>query len=144
MSEVVGKSERTLDAAYFCPSCGSPTLESEHMVGAILAPDASTPVSCRACKWTGTRQELAAVPILHEFTGSEEMVRQMVLDLRRVLVKTFTPTFGPFLLKWGFLDQPVRTEQLGRYTVAVVSAVMRAVIAEKDREMQEKFSDPTR
>ena len=125
------------DVVHFCPACGSPSLEMDDSL--LVAVDSAC--SCKACSWEGKRSDLIATPIIHEFASSEETIKAMMGDLRTLLARNFVETFGRFLVKWGFLDRPINVQQLGRYTVAVATSVIQAVLEERQRSEKEKIDN---
>src|SRR3972149_5419964 len=111
MSEIVG-AHQTQARPYFCPRCGSPSIFSPLVV---VVADGGNPAECRACPWKGDRKDLAGAPFKHEFQSDRDMAQSMMRTLRNVLAKSAAVPYGSFLLKWGFLAQPVSALQLGRY-----------------------------
>jgi hypothetical protein len=119
---IVGKQREGV--AYFCPKCHNP-VDVQFQLGIV---GAHLPVHCTACNWDGDQSELAQSSFKHEFKSDDEIAQAMMVDLRNLLSKTAAVTYGRFLLKWGFLDQPIRSEQLGRYMMEIAKTVTTAVI----------------
>lgn len=137
MSDLLTPHE-TKAEAYFCPSCGAPVEVPTVLFGG------PTPVICSACSWTGAHVQLAAYPFKHGFADDDAIVEAMATDLRNVLAKTAAQTYGSFLLKWGFLDQPIRAEQLGAYISAISRAVLKTVIETRRVIVEEKARERIR
>ncbi len=118
---IVGKQRE--DTAYFCPKCHNPVEVPTSLFGA------PTPVTCGACDWSGVHLELAQSSFKHQFKSDDEIAQAMMVDLRNLLSKTAAVTYGSFLLKWGFLDKPIQSAQLGRYMMEIAKTVTATIIA---------------
>lgn len=115
-------------ALYFCPECGSPSIDRSALSGGTA--------SCRACGWTGTSERLAAMPIAGKTGDEDQLLIRMVGDLRTVLARDVGAVLVTFLSRWGFLnttDRQVMAKQAGRYIAAAARAIMVALIEERDK-----------
>ena len=108
-----------------CPKCSSPRVEYGSLSGARA--------TCLSCGWVGLATELLSVVFSHEFSDKEDMIRRMVTDLRNVMAAGAAVPFARFLVKWGFLGQPVRPKELARYMKAAVAAMVTSVIEERGK-----------
>ena len=118
--------------AYFCPECGSPSLDLPLLTGG--------PATCKACKWTGKSQALLGLPFTHEHGTDESIALSLMSDLRVLLSKDLAVPFGRFLLKWGFLDNPIKPAQMGRYLAAIATAVIKTIVEERQKMDMERGS----
>jgi len=134
MSEIVG-AQQTPAQAYFCPKCGSPSLKQ---TSKFWTEENKAPVHCDACQWDGDQSQLAVAPFKHEFRSDEDIAQNMMVDLRNVLAKSAAVTYGRFLLKWGFLDQPVSAVQLAHYMDSIARAVVKTIIETRKGMAEEK------
>lgn len=124
------------DLVYACPSCGSPSVKYSELGG-----DAS----CGACPWNGDSTKLIGVQFSHEFAGGrDEIIQRMMVDLRNTLASSAARSIGSFLLKWGFMDQPIKAQQLARYLAAVSRAMTVAIFVERKKMVEEKNAATTR
>lgn len=105
---------------YFCPACGSPSLEVSSLAGGAS--------SCKSCPWTGTREELAEVPIEHAFMSQEEMVMRFVRQLSGAIAASSAQELGRVLLQWGFVDEKQLTQDLSAYIKAMALAATKAAL----------------
>jgi len=113
---------------YFCPECGSPSIERSALSGGNA--------SCRACSWAGTSDRLAAMPITGKTGEEDKLLINMVGDLRTVLARDVGVVLVKFLSKWGFLtttDRQILAKQAGRYIAAAARGIMVALIEERDK-----------
>lgn len=146
MSEIIGPRE-TQAQAFFCPQCGSPVDTGK--VSAV-ALGVAVPAFCPACGWHGETKDLAVAPFKHSFASDEDVAQSMTRELRNVLAKTAAQSYGSFLLKWGFLDQPITALQLSTYMDAIAKAVVRTIIETRKTLTEERareragLSGPTR
>lgn len=134
---------QTQAEAVFCPQCQSPV---EVPVSLLSRP---MDVACTACGWKGVHTQLAVVPFKHEFKSDEQIAEEMARDLRNILSKTAAVTYGSFLLKWGFLDQPISAYQFARYlegiaksAVVSITETRRFLIEEKTRDTAQRPGIP--
>lgn len=127
----------TAGVAYFCPKCSNPVEIQSSLQGAPI------PVQCGGCGWRGVHLELHAAPFKHEFRDDNEIADLMGKDLRTMLAQTAAQTYGRFLLKWGFLDQPIMPAQLGRYMTAIAKAVVTTVVETRKQMTEEKSREHT-
>ena len=123
MSEVIIGKETEASAA-FCPKCGSSSIDAP----LITFSGGSLPAKCTACGWAGASADLVQTSFKHEFKSDDEIAQAMMTDLRNLLAKTAAASYGSFLLKWGFLDKPIKAEQLGRYMMEIAKTTTRTII----------------
>lgn len=126
----------TAATARFCPKCGGSNLTVGP--GDLLAVVPSGPVKC-SCGWEGRTEELVVAQFKHGFADDEQILQNMMADLRNLLAKEFAKSFGAFLLKWGFIPEAVTPALLGRYVAAVAKATLSSVI-EVRREIEREKS----
>jgi len=79
---------------YVCAQCGSPSVDYSELVGGAA--------KCNACEWSGTREGLAAVPMV-QGVGRQETLTAMYNDFRRIFSSS-AQGFIQFLVKWGYLE----------------------------------------
>jgi hypothetical protein len=108
------------DVAYFCPACGSPSVDASPLAGGGA--------SCSVCSWAGTREQLLLVPLEHDFSSQEEMVLRFVRQLASIIAAGAGKEIGSMLLKWGFIDEKHVQEQLGAYIKAMAVAAAKSVV----------------
>jgi hypothetical protein len=111
------------DFAYFCPACGSPSVEASSLAGG----DAT----CDVCSWGGRREELVALPLEHHFQSQDEMLTTFIKQLANVMAKAAALPIGRVLLQWGFLSNNPKemTEDLKHYIRSMVVHAAGAVIS---------------
>ena len=143
MTHILGPRE-TQTAAYFCPSCGSPSIELKSLGSVILGGEQSTPASCTACGWHGASSQLTAAPFKHQSGSEEEIARTISTDLRNLLAKTAATTYGRLLIKWGFLDQKPSALHLAMYLDAIAKATVKAVFETRKQIVEEQFGERAR
>lgn len=131
MSEVI-IGQKTEATAYFCPTCQSPV-----EVPAMLISNRQ-PVVCAGCGWDGFYDQLLQTTFKHEFKSDEAIAGQLVVEVRNLLAKHSAAIYGSFLLKWGFLDQPIQAAQLGRYIMEIAKATVTAIIQTRKTLAEEK------
>lgn len=131
MSDII-RGEQIESTAYFCPKCHNPVDIPMSIFSAPIE------VRCAACDWSGTHLQLVQSSFKHEFKSDEEIAQSMMTDLRNLLAKSAASTYGRWLLKWGFLDQPVQAAQLGRYIMEIAKAVTKTVIELRKTIVEEK------
>lgn len=135
MSEIT-RGTPTEGVAYFCPKCHSPSLRIPKTT--ILGSEqAGVAAHCNACGWEGPPSELVKHLFKHEFQSEAEIAEMLMKDLRNVIAKTAAQTYGVFLMKWGFLDQPITAHQLAIYLEAIAKAIIPAVVAARQRIVEE-------
>lgn len=127
----------TRDVAYFCPECGSSSLEYSELSGGMAV--------CKVCEWTGAREKLVAYTFQHDFTDSTEALRHMMNDVRYIYAAA-SKMFGEFLLKWGFLDykqtkkgMDINTKQLARYMASAAQATLKSVFEVRQKIEKERI-----
>lgn len=119
-----------------CPSCGSALVEIDQ--SNLLVGEPPT-CRCKSCSFVGSQDQFVGVDFHHEFKGGrEEMTAVLMEDIKIILAKTFSVSFGSFLLKWGFVQHPINAKQLGRYVAAVAKATLTAVIQEREAIAREE------
>jgi hypothetical protein len=128
--------QKTKGVAYFCPKCTNAVEVSTHLglVGNQI------PVHCTGCGWSGDQAELAQASFSHEFKSPEEISKAMVTDLRNALAESSAIVYGRFLLKWGFMGEPVRGAELGRYLMNIANATVQSIIQTRSELMKESTS----
>lgn len=118
--------------AYFCPKCGSPGVDCSALIGGQA--------SCRMCDWSGPTTDLTN-HVFRQENGSEDQIARMFLtEIKNLVGSDFAVPMGKFLLKWGFLDQPVSAGDLARYLTSVARAVANAVLVERQELEKERIS----
>jgi hypothetical protein len=127
----------THSAAYFCPECGSASLDMPMLSGG--------PVTCRGCSWVGDMKLLLTVPISHTLGSQEEIAYRLMSELRLTLAKFCALPLGKFLLEWGFVDavdsaqgKVINPRQLGRYMTVICGAILKSVIEEREKISKER------
>lgn len=120
----------TETAVYFCPECGSPSIERGNL--------SMTTASCRACGWLGQSDKLAVMPLAHTMGTDADIVVSMVGDLRTLLSRDLGTEMARFLQKYGFIDVlgPKRAfagKLVGRYLAAIARHIIMALIEERDK-----------
>ncbi len=105
--------------AYFCPACGSSSVEFGTLTGSKS--------KCNACEWEGRVEQLMQHAFDHEHGSDENVVREMMNDFRKLYAAN-TQGLAMFLVKWGFLatlDTKVITRYLAAMSAASLTAVLR-------------------
>jgi hypothetical protein len=124
----------TKEFSYFCPKCGSPSLEISQLAGG----DAS----CKACKWKGQREDLAAMPIQHTMGSPEQILSAFTGEMMTMLAKFAATPIISMLNKWGFLSDANDQENLkklaARYMKSIGIAATKAVFEERETIEKEK------
>lgn len=117
----------TKETAYFCPSCGSPSVDHSVLVGGNA--------SCKKCGWSGPNSELLAHDFEHDFTSPEAMVDMLVRDVSNVLVKLAAVQLGHVLVKWGFLDATHKdaAKHLRQYMIEAGKAMTISFVQTRER-----------
>jgi hypothetical protein len=119
------------DTLYVCSSCGSPSVEFSALVGGAA--------SCKACHWTGPREELVGVPFENDALGGEAAFLAMYNDFRRIFAQQAV-NFLRFLVKWGFVDaeeragvvRPASPAQALKYINAIARGALQGVIQTRE------------
>ena len=124
------------DVAYFCPECGSASIEYSELVGSLA--------TCKVCDWTGPQEKLVAYQFHHDFADGTEALRCMMNEMRHIYAAA-SKMFGEFLLKWGFLDYKqtnkgleINTKQLARFMAAAAQSTLKAIVAERQKIEKER------
>lgn len=86
----------TQETAYFCPACGSPSVEVSLLVGGNS--------SCKKCEWKGPSSDMLVHKFDHDMGSPDSMVYRLVQDVTNVLVNLAAMHMWRVLAKWGFLD----------------------------------------
>lgn len=129
------------DKAYFCPRCGSSTVETSELAGGEC--------SCRSCKWTGRLEELPTFHFSHDMGSPEQVTQAFLSELRRLGATTLALPLAQFLIKWGFIAAhppkdnvglKLYARDLGRYVDSAVIAMASAIIKTRDAIELERFS----
>lgn len=123
------------DIVYMCPDCGSPAVEFSELAGGTA--------KCKACKWSGSREQLLGTPFQHALGSREGIGFELHNDLRRLFsTPVFVVQLGGFLNRWGFInlqdDKSVVTRATTRYVAAIARAVLTAIIEEREKIEKEK------
>jgi hypothetical protein len=125
----------TTDKLYFCPACGSASVHASPLTGGNAA--------CNICSWTGTTQELAALPFQHALGGPDDVYRAFFLDVRALLSKDFAIAIAHLLKKWGFLEE-LDPRVLARYIAAIAKGLATAVAEERQTIEKERIHGTAR
>jgi hypothetical protein len=127
----------TKDVAYFCPECGSASIEYSGLVGGMA--------TCQVCKWMGSREQMVGYAFQHDFADGDEAVQFMLNDLRKVFAAA-SKLYGEFLMKWGFLDMKqtkrgveLNTKQLSRYVASMALATFKSILETRNKMEQERL-----
>lgn len=128
--------EGATKVVYFCPECGSASLEKSELVGGMA--------ECKACSWTGTTDQLLASPVPEGYEEQHQLFMDMLRDLRRLLAHN-AKDYGALLVKWGFADlqtgkkgYSLNPKQFARYMSAIGRAMLTALIEEHQKMEAEK------
>lgn len=108
------------DHVFFCPACGSPSIETSELAGGVA--------SCTPCSWKGSREDLVQVPLEHSFSSQEEMLTRFITQVASTIAKTGAVEIGRVLLQWGFLDEKNIQEELQSYIRSMAVAAAKSVI----------------
>jgi hypothetical protein len=115
-----------------CPQCGKASVDFSALTGGEA--------SCRACKWSGAREELVTVPFDHEFLSDDSIVISLMNDLKELLTGQLGLPYLRFLLKWGFLQgssaravDTVDRKQFARYLLVIARGILVAILEERAR-----------
>jgi hypothetical protein len=125
--------------AYFCPQCGSSSLDLPELAGGIA--------SCKACGWVGQSQQLLIHQFEQEHGTDAELINRLMGELRTTLARECAVPLGRLLYRWGFVGSKkgnqavVDPAQMGRYMTAMAKAIMESII--KTREEIEKGEGET-
>lgn len=127
-------------AVGICPKCASASVDYGELVGSVA--------HCRACKWTGAREDLVIIPFNHDFISDESIAHALIGDLKQLLSGTLGLPYLRFLLKWGFLEgsssravDTVDRVKFTRYLMAIARGVLVAILEERARNDAEKAKD---
>lgn len=113
----------TTSVAFFCPKCGSPSVDTSSLVGGEA--------SCRICDWHGTNTAMDGHVFKHERGSQEEIATAFLLEIKSLVGGVFAVPIGRLLVKWGFLTTPVTAEEVSRYLTAVARNVAKTLLEER-------------
>lgn len=121
---------------YMCATCGSPSVDFSALVGGQG--------TCKVCGWSGSREELVAVPVREDgLLSGDQAFLTMYSDFRKIFSANATP-FARFLVKWGFAPAVQRGMKIEiedpkvvvRYVNAIFQGALKGVL--ETREALEK------
>lgn len=112
------------DFAYFCPACGSPSVQRSALAGGAA--------SCNSCHWGGKNEDLHAVPFEHDFTSPEQVIERFATEFRGVVAQSLAAPLGSVLLKWGFIDRQDLATDLAIYMRAIAAAGAKAIFETRE------------
>ena len=124
MQAVTGQS-----IAYFCSRCGSASVEYSQLSGGNA--------SCNACGWEGKTEQLMQHAFKQEQGSNEEMLRQMMNDIRKVYAGS-AADLAVFLHKWGFISA-MNPKEVTRYVAAIGSSTLQAVLRVRQEIEKERI-----
>lgn len=127
----------TTERAYFCPKCGSPSLDMSVLVGG----DAT----CKSCDWKGKNVDLLAHSFEHDLGSHEQMTEIFVWEVINTLARIGSIQFGRLLSKWGFVDleSPDISKELRMYMWKAGKAVAVSFIETRESIMTHANKDPS-
>jgi hypothetical protein len=103
--------------------------------------------SCRACRWSGRKDDLVVMPVKHELGSNEEILISMYRRWREVFGKS-AKDIARFLLEWGFITAReeggklrMDPKLLARYVSAAASHSLAAILEERQKLEQEKVHE---
>jgi len=130
--------EANVKTVYFCPECGSASLDLSEIIGGLSR--------CKACAWEGHNSQLVATPIPAELEGDERTFMEMIADLRKLLGYN-AKEYGSFLVKYGFAELKqsrkgvvLNPKQMARYMSAIGRAMLLSLIEERSAMEKERHS----
>lgn len=128
------------EVAKYCPHCSSSYVQVGELEGTLT--------KCQTCGWSGTKEELYAVPFEHAMGNREGVANELYNDLRRLMSDaSFMTRFVAFLDRWGFIkmtdEKKALTQQVAKFGAAAASAVIRSVIATRANQERERLQDGT-
>lgn len=119
----------------FCPRCNAATLDIPEIIG--------PPVKCRACGWSGPKEELIHHVFEHGMGSHEDIMRQFAFDVRALFTQQMGTEIGRLLLHWGFFETGNPTvEELKRYLTAIARSTAKAILEEREKIALEKAQCP--
>ena len=116
--------------AYFCPRCGSPSVDFGKLTGSSAC--------CKACGWTGVNSQLMQHAFKQEHGTDERIIQDMMNDFRK-MYGTHGTLLAVFLQKWGFLTT-LDAALLTRYIAAMAGASLRAVFEVRQELEKERVN----
>jgi len=124
------------DTMFVCANCGSPSVEVSALVGGGG--------SCKACGWSGSREELVSIPVRRDgLADGDQVFVAMYNNFRKIFSASALP-LTRFLVKWGFVSAVQRGMKVEiedpklvvRYINALFQGALRSVL--ETREALEK------
>ena len=112
------------DTAYFCPFCGSPSVERSVLAGGAA--------SCRSCSWKGKNEDLHSVPFEHDFSSPDQVIARFAAEFSGVIAQHLAVPIGSLLMKWGFISSEELAVDLGVYMKAMAAAAAKAVFETRE------------
>lgn len=122
------------DFAYFCPSCGSPTVERSVLAGGAA--------SCNACRWNGKNEDLHAVPFEHDFGSPQAVLERFTVEFTGAIAKYLALPLGSLLLKWGFIGRAELKTDLAIYMRGIAVAAAKSIFETRDGLASGKIERP--
>lgn len=124
---------------YFCPRCGSTSLELPAFPGGN--------VDCKACDWQGVSRDLLTTSFTHEHGTDTELIKRFMGELRVTLARDSSKGIGLILHKWGFIDtmrtgggEIINPDSLSRYMTAISKATLEAILTVRE-ELEAKKNE---
>jgi len=117
------------DKAYFCPACGSSMVDVQNFTDGT---------NCRVCGWAGSVQDLAAMPFTQEMGSPEQVLQNLMLDIRGFMSKGFSLEFIQLLRKWGFVAEPLDPKEVARYMGSIAKGLALGLIATRQEIEKER------
>ena len=114
----------TTQTAYFCPQCGSPAISRSSLAGGEA--------TCRSCNWTGSSNDVQAVPFSHDFLSDEQVVHRFTAEVANTIMQHMGTPVGRLLLKWGFVTPEFIAAELPVYGRAIALATVRSIIETRE------------
>lgn len=123
----------TQDLSYFCPTCGTPSIETSQLIGSNA--------KCLGCGWSGSKEDLAVHRFTHGFTSEEDVQRAFVADFKQLMGEYIAVPLAALLMKWGFFSGAAPTpKELTRYIVVMSKASITALLEERAVIEKERIS----
>lgn len=125
----------TKETAYFCPDCGSPSVNHSVLIGGTA--------SCNACGWKGSAEQLTAYSFEHDLGDAEQVLQLFARDMRKFVAQNARP-LADILRKWGFLKEPIQREDFMKQLTAMTVALTKSAIEYRAAQEQQKPKEPAR